>query len=221
MNSSAGTIVADVERRQVLVRAADQSVLSSAGVDSHGDLDDVRSWAAAVEEIAVSVQSTMPTLSSVVVRASEVGLVCVGADGAAVHPVVWAHDDRSAPDAAWCRKKHDDTWWDAEVGATPESRHLVTKLSWLHRSAPEAWERSRFFCSLEDYLRWSMVSSGVPESFVTRPNVAAAFGLWGHGGYRAAVLSLIDAERNWTGVLPELGVEGSQLGRWHQVDVRL
>lgn len=219
MNPSPGTIVADVDLAEVSVRAADQRVLMSVRVDSA--IDDVRAWAAAIEEIAVAARSVTSVLSSVVVRASDVGLVCVDAHGAVVYPVVWAHDDRSAPDAAWCRKKHENSWWESEVGAIPEHRHLVTKLSWLHRSAPDIWERTRFFCSLEDYLRWSLTSTGVPASFVTRPRVAAEFGLWGHGAYRTAVLSLIDAERNWSGVLPEVGVEGSLLGTWCGVDVRL
>lgn len=221
MSSSPGTIVADVELGEVLVCTADQSVLVAVPVDSHGPLEEAPTWVAAIGAIAACAPWEVPGLSSVVVRASEVGLVCVDAVGAVVHPVLWAHDDRSAPDAAWCRKKHDDAWWKAEVGVVPEFRHLVTKLSWLHRSAPEAWERSRFLCTFEDYLRWSLISAGVPESFTTRPGLAADFGLWGHGGYRAEVLALIDADRNWSGVLPDVGAEGSRLGTWNQVDVRL
>lgn len=221
MSPAPGTLVVDADHGRLLLRAADQSDLVSVPVDSHGAVDDARAWVAAIDEIAASERTAISGLSSVVVRASEVGLVCVGVDGTDVHPISWADDDRSAPDAAWCRKKHDDAWWESEVGMVPEYRNLVTKLSLVHRSAPDAWERARFFCSVEDYLRWHLVSTNAPGSFITRPKVAATFGLWRLGGYRAAVLSLIDADRNWSGVLPEVGIEGTVLGTWCQLDVRL
>lgn len=214
--SGHGVVTVDVDGGR-LILLVNGSAVVAVPVDSLGGPDDAGAWVAAADRMSAQVD----VLASVSVRASEVGLVAVDAAGTVVHPVLWAHDDRSAPDAAWCRKKHDDAWWEAEVGSVPEPRHLVTKLSWLHRSAPDAWDRSRFFCSLEDYLRWHLVSGGVPGTYVTRPSVAAAFGLWGHGEYRQSVLSLIDDARDWSGVLPEVAAEGTKVGTWHQVEVLL
>lgn len=214
-------ITADVDQGRLLLQVDGHADTLTVPVDTRGAIDDAPAWAAAIDEMIVRAPSAVPGLSSVVVRASEGGLVCIDAGGAVLYPVLWSHDDRSAPDAAWCRKKYDDAWWQAEVGLVPDFGHLVSKMSWLHRSEPDIWTRSRFLCSLEDYLRWHLVSSGAAGGFVTRPSVAASSGVWRIGAYREAVLSLIDAERNWLGVLPEVASEGSLLGSRQAVELRL
>lgn len=202
------TVILDVEESRVRLEDRNGSETAAVGFDSP---DDVDAWVAAVEGLGAEVTS------AVSIRATEVGFVCLDRERRAVHPVLWAHDDRSAPDAAWCRKKHDDDWWRSEVGVVPEARHLVTKLSWLHRSAPEIWDRIRFICSLEDHVRGALTAG--PS--VTRDHLVEEYGLWGHGEYRRGVLSLIDADREWSGVLPAVAPEGTVLGTWRGVDVLL
>lgn len=215
-----GVVILDAERGQVGLDTGNGTEIASVPVDRFGADDDVSAWTAAVEALEFG------AVSAVVVRATDIGLVCLDARGTSLHAVVWAGDDCSAPDAAWCRKKHDDAWWEAEVGLVPEAGHLVTKLSWLHRSAPEAWLHARILCSLEDHVRHHLVATGTVETariatVTTRPDVVARFGLWGNGSYSESVLSLIDAEKDWAGVLPAVGVEGAVLGTWRGVEVRL
>lgn len=202
------TLILDVEGRRVRLLDGNGNERATAGVD---DADDADTWVAAVEDLGTQVTS------AVAIRATDVGLVCLDIDCRVVHPVLWAGDDRSAPDAAWCRKKHDDEWWRSEIADVPEARHLVTKLSWLHRSAPDIWARTRFLGGLEDHLRGSLTRGPM----TTREDLVEEYGLWGHGEYRESVLTLIDAERQWSGVLPDVRAAGAVLGTWRGVDVVL
>lgn len=201
-------MILDLEGRQVRLVDGNGHESATAAID---DVDDADTWVAAVEGLGTQVTS------AVTIRATDVGLVCLDADRRVVHPVVWAHDDRSAPDATWCRKKYDDEWWRSEIAAVPEARHVVTKLSWLHRSAPDIWTRTCFMGSLEDHLRGALTRG----SMTTREDLVEEYGLWGHGEYRKSVLTLIDAERQWSGVLPDVRAAGAVLGTWRGVDVVL
>lgn len=202
------TVVLDVAGRRVRLLDRDGNETATEGIDT---VDDADAWVAAVERLGVHVKA------AVAIRATEVGLVCLGTERQVLHPVVWSHDDRSAPDATWCRKKYVDEWWRSEIGTVPEARHLVTKLSWLHRSEPDVWARTRFMGSLEDHLRGSLTSG----SMTTREDLVEEYGLWGRGEYRGGVLALIDTGREWSGVLPDVRATGTVLGAWRGVDVVL
>lgn len=202
------TVILDVAGRRVRLMDRDGNEMATEGIDT---VDDADAWVAAVEGLGAHVNA------AVAIRATDAGLVCLDADRRVVHPVVWAHDDRSAPDAAWCRKKYDDQWWRREIGTVPEARHLVTKLSWLHRSAPDIWARIRFMGSLEDHLRGSLTRGAM----TTRDDLVEEYGLWGQGEYRGSILALIDAEREWSGVLPDVRAVGTVLGAWRGVEVVL
>lgn len=202
------TVILDVAGQRVRLVGQDGDEKATEGIDT---VDDADAWVAAVERLGAHLHA------AVAIRATAVGLVCLDIDRRAVHPVVWAHDDRSAPDAAWCRKKYDDEWWRSEIGTVPETHHLVTKLSWLHRSDPDIWARTRFMGSLEDHLRGSLTRGPM----TTREDLVEEYGLWGQGEYRGSILALIDVDRQWSGVLPQVRAAGAVLGTWRGVEVVL
>ena len=158
-------------------------------------------------------------LSNITVTGSEGGLVVLGANGLPLRPIIWASDTSSIADAQWCLKKHDEQWWINEVGVIPDHAHLVTKLSWLHRSEPDLWQQVVHICSPADYIRWRLVSGSkdpVTEmgSIVTSSLDAERTAFWSskNGAYSQPVLKLIDSERDWSKCLPVVKPSGAIAG---------
>lgn len=158
-------------------------------------------------------------LSNITVTGSEGGLVVLSHAGTPLRPIIWASDTTSRADAQWCLKKHDEQWWINEVGVIPDHSHLVTKLSWLHRSEPDLWQQVVYICSPADYIRWRLVSRTQDQmsekgSIVTSPLDAERTALWSskNGAYSQPVLNLIDSERDWSKCLPTAKPIGAIVG---------
>ena len=176
-------------------------------VDSDHAEDYVAAVIAALEGIDFS------NLSNISIDGSEGGLVVLGHDGTPLRPIIWASDTTSEPDAQWCLKKCDEQWWAAEVGVIPDHSHTVTKLSWLHRSEPETWNKMCVACSPADYIRWRLVT-GLMGSMVASPHDAERTAMWSaqKNVYSQAVLALIDHERDWSKCLPTVKPAGAIVG---------
>ena len=152
-------------------------------------------------------------LSNITVSGSEGGLVVLSHDGTPLRPIIWASDTTSQADAQWCLKKHDEQWWTNEVGIVPSHLHTVTKLSWLHRSETENWQKMSFACSPADYIRWRLVTGSL-SSMVSSPQDAAQTAMWStkDNGFSQKVLALIDNDRNWSKCLPTVKATGAIVG---------
>jgi len=172
----------------------------------HAD-DYVAAVVAALEGIDFS------NLSNITVSGSEGGLVVLSHDGTPLRPIIWASDTTSQADAQWCLKKHDEQWWTNEVGIVPSHLHTVTKLSWLHRSETENWQKMSFACSPADYIRWRLVTGSL-SSMVSSPQDAAQTAMWStkDNGYSQEVLALIDNDRDWSKCLPTVKAAGAIVG---------
>ena len=172
----------------------------------HAD-DYVAAVVAALEGIDFS------NLSNITVSGSEGGLVVLSHDGTPLRPIIWASDTTSQADAQWCLKKHDEQWWTNEVGIVPSHLHTVTKLSWLHRSETENWQKMSFACSPADYIRWRLVTGSL-SSMMSSPQDAAQTAMWStkDNGYSQEVLALIDNDRNWSKCLPTVKATGAIVG---------
>ena len=172
----------------------------------HAD-DYVAAVVAALEGIDFS------NLSNITVSGSEGGLVVLSHDGTPLRPIIWASDTTSQADAQWCLKKQDEQWWTNEVGIVPSHLHTVTKLSWLHRSETENWQKMSFACSPADYIRWRLVTGSL-SSMVSSPQDAAQTAMWStkDNGYSQKVLALIDHDRDWSKCLPTVKATGAIVG---------
>ena len=172
----------------------------------HAD-DYVAAVVAALEGIDFS------NLSNITVSGSEGGLVVLSHDGTPLRPIIWASDTTSQADAQWCLKKQDEQWWTNEVGIVPSHLHTVTKLSWLHRSETENWQKMSFACSPADYIRWRLVTGSL-SSMVSSPQDAAQTAMWStkDNGYSQKVLALIDNDRDWSRCLPTVRATGAIVG---------
>ena len=181
----------------------------------HAD-DYVAAVVAALEGIDFS------NLSNITVSGSEGGLVVLSHDGTPLRPIIWASDTTSQADAQWCLKKHDEQWWTNEVGFVPSHLHTVTKLSWLHRSETENWQKMSFACSPADYIRWRLVTGSL-SSMVSSPQDAAQTAMWStkDNGYSQEVLALIDNDRDWSRCLPTVRATGAIVGSLYGTLVNL
>ncbi len=156
-------------------------------------------------------------IAAVSVAGQQHGMVAL--DGAAqpVHPAKLWNDTESAADAEWLIRQLGggefgrQAFVDA-VGLVPVAAFTITKLSWLHRSHPAAWNRMARVLLPHDYLTFRMTGR-----FTTDRGDASGTGYWSaaSGTYRDDLLALVDSERDWSDVVPEVLGAMAIAGEWN------
>ncbi len=135
-----------------------------------------------------------------------------------IRPAKLWNDTESAPDAAWLidqlaggRK----AWADA-CGSVPVASFTITKLSWLHRSEPEAWARLAHVLLPHDWLTHRLTGR-----LTTDRGDASGTGYWSAatGSYRFDLLAIVDADRDWSSVVPEVLGPHDTAGEWNGAPV--
>ena len=156
-------------------------------------------------------------VEAISVAGQQHGMVALDADDRPVHPAKLWNDTESAPDAGWLIEQlgSAEAWADA-VGSVPVAAFTATKLSWLHRSHPAAWERMARVVLPHDYLTHRLTGA-----YTTDRGDASGTGYWSPstGGYRWDVLAIIDAERDWSTVVPTVLGPLDVAGQWNDVAV--
>lgn len=207
---------------KVEVRDADTGALVAHGSAPHPATTPPRSeqdpaaWWAAFESAWAAAGS--PSVAALSVAGQQHGMVALDAGGAVVRPAKLWNDTESAPDAGWLLKQLPDraAGWAAACGSVPVAAFTVTKLSWLHRSEPEAWERLAHVVLPHDWLTYRLTGR-----LVTDRGDASGTGYWSaaEGGYRWDLLAVVDRDRDWSTVVPEVLGPRDQAGRWGDVAV--
>jgi xylulokinase len=166
--------------------------------------------------------------AAVAVGGQQHGMVVSDAAGAVLRPAKLWNDTESAPDAGWllaqlATRDADGTvvddgsaaWADA-VGSVPVAAFTVTKLSWLHRSHPDAWTRLTRVLLPHDYLTHRLTGA-----YTTDRGDASGTGYWSAstGEYRWDVLSIIDGGRDWSDSVPSVLGPLEVAGDWNGVTV--
>jgi hypothetical protein len=186
--------------------------------DVPGEVD-VGSWATAL--IGALDEVSTRTIRSMAISAPLHALVVLNEQRQSLRPVLTAGDQCSAPDAGWCRKKFEADRWSREIGAVPIAAHTVTKLSWLHRSEPDLWERIAHFVAPHDFV--SAALAGASAQLCTDVSTASGTGYWSvtERRYHPDVLSLIDSGRDWAPALPLVLDSPEVLGAYNGTGVAL
>ncbi len=181
---------------------------------------DPRSWSDAFDQAWQAALADLPTgarVEAISVAGQQHGMVALDADGEAVHPAKLWNDTESAPDAGWLVQQlgSAEAWADA-VGSVPVAAFTATKLSWLHRSHPEAWARMARVLLPHDYLTHRLTGA-----YTTDRGDASGTGYWSPttGEYRWDLLAVIDGERDWTDVVPTVLGPLDVAGQWNDVAV--
>lgn len=152
------------------------------------------------------------------VSSDQLGVLALDSEGIPIASTLWADDERSADDAAWCNKKHPAQWWLDRVGDVPRTHHGITKLSLLHRSDPDAWKRIRRICGVDDYLRWLLLAAPV-EDLVITTKTSTDMGWGSLSGPDLDVLALIDKDMSWEDVVPPVLPLGIVVGTSNGVEI--
>jgi xylulokinase len=159
-------------------------------------------------------------IAAISIAGQQHGMVALDDDDVPVHPAKLWNDTESAPDADWLIKQFGGgadraegrrAWADA-VGSVPVAAFTVTKLSWLHRSHPDAWARLARVLLPHDYLTFRLTGR-----YTTDRGDASGTGYWSPatGTYRDDVLALIDADRDWSSELPSVLGPMDTAGSWN------
>ncbi|MGZ8735171.1 MAG: FGGY family carbohydrate kinase, partial [Acidimicrobiia bacterium] len=138
---------------------------------------------------------------AVSVAAQQHGLVVVDPNGSVIRPAKLWNDTESAPDAGWLRSQLDGgaAAWAEACGSVPLAAFTITKLSWLHRSEPEAFARIARVGLPHDWLAWRLTGE-----WTTDRGDASGTGYWSpaENRWRTDLLDIVDAETDWAAALP-------------------
>lgn len=177
-------------------------------------------WWAAFEHAWSSAVAALPggeRIDAVSIAGQQHGMVALDAAGEPVHPAKLWNDTESAPDAGWLigQLGGAGAWADA-VGSVPVAAFTATKLSWLHRSRPAAWDRLARVLLPHDHLTHRLTGR-----FTTDRGDASGTGYWSPatGEYRWDILAIIDAERDWSDAVPLVLDPLEVAGEWNGVTV--
>jgi xylulokinase len=155
-----------------------------------------RALHAAIEAVDTS------AVAAVAVAGQQHGLVVLDASGEVVRPAKLWNDTESAPDAQWLIEQlgGPDAWAEA-CGSVPVAALTISKLSWLHRSEPDAWTRLARVGLPHDWLTYQLCGR-----FVTDRGDASGTGYFdpAKDQYRDDLLAIVDRELDWSTRVPEV-----------------
>ena len=137
---------------------------------------DPAAWWAAFE--SAWQQAGDPAVAAISVAGQQHGMVVLDERDEVVRPAKLWNDTESAPDAAWLVEQLPGgrkAWADA-CGSVPVASFTITKLSWLHRSEPDAWQRLARVVLPHDWLTFRLTGR-----FVTDRGDASGTGYWSGG----------------------------------------
>jgi xylulokinase len=141
-------------------------------------------------------------VAAVAVAGQQHGMVVIDADDHVIRPAKLWNDTESAPDAQWLiDAAGGEAAWAAACGSVPVAAFTITKLSWLHRSEPEAWARVARVGLPHDWLTWTLTGA-----FVTDRGDASGTGYFSaaHNEYALDLLTIVDSEVDWIARLPRV-----------------
>lgn len=192
---------------KVELRDADTGVLLASGKASHPPTTPPRSeqppssWWAAFESANSAVEGTW--IDALSVAGQQHGLVVLDHAGAVLRPAKLWNDTESAADAEWLLGRLDRgaDGWAAACGSVPVAAFTITKLSWLHRTAPDTFDRVAHVLLPHDWLTWRLTGE-----FVTDRGDASGTGYWSPatGSYRHDLLAIVDGDKDWPSAVPQV-----------------
>ena len=140
-------------------------------------------------------------------------MVVLDSERHVVRPAKLWNDTESAPDAGWLVKNVPGgaSALAAATGSVPVAAFTVTKLSWLHRGEPEAWKRLAHVLLPHDWLTMKLTGA-----LTTDRGDASGTGYFDPSAnrYVDSVLTTVDAERDWSTVLPRVLGPTEVAGEW-------
>ncbi|MGC9359578.1 MAG: FGGY-family carbohydrate kinase, partial [Anaerolineae bacterium] len=136
--------------------------------------------------------------------------VPLDAQGKPTHPIIAWYDDRTAPLVPWWQSRVDPQAIFATTGLVLGHTYTLLKLQWLFQQAPDAWERTRRWLSVSDYLGYRLTGEqAIGYSLASRTMALDLHTLsWSDDLLAAAGVP--------NALLPDLAPEGTLLGKVHR-----
>ena len=195
---------------KVEVRDADTGALVAEARAPHPPTTPPRSeqdpyaWWEAFERAVAQVSDgvDLGEVGAIAVAGQQHGMVVLDGHGDVIRPAKLWNDTESAADARWLigRLGGPAAWADA-CGTVPVAALTITKLSWLHRSEPDAWARLARVCLPHDWLTYRLTGE-----LTTDRGDASGTGYWSpaEGRYRLDLLAVVDGDVDWLPCLPRV-----------------
>ncbi len=191
---------------KVEIRDADTGVLAGSGRAAHPGTSpprseqDPESWRQAL--VDARHQAGAPAVVAMAIAAQQHGLVALDCDGRVIRPAKLWNDTESAPDAQWLVEQLGGPEpWVKACGSVPVASFTISKLSWLHRTEPETFDRLARVLLPHDWL-----TSRMSGRFTTDRGDASGTGYWSpsEGRWRPDLLDVVDDTKDWDECLPEV-----------------
>ncbi len=193
---------------KVELRDADDGALLAVGRAAHPPTSpprseqDPQSWWDALQDALDDARVSLDDADAVAVGAQQHGLVTLDAGGTPIRPAKLWNDTESAADAGWLITQlgSAQAWADA-CGSVPVAAFTITKLSWLHRSEPDAWARLARVGLPHDWLTWKLTGE-----WVTDRGDASGTGYWSpeHDDWALDLLRIVSGDLDWNAMLPRV-----------------
>jgi xylulokinase len=133
------------------------------------------------------------------VAAQQHGLVVLDDGGEVIRPAKLWNDTESAVDSRGLLDRLPPAAWAEACGSVPVAAFTVTKLAWLRRTEPRAFDRLAHVLLPHDWLTWRLTGASVTDR-----GDASGTGYWSPADdrYRTDLLELVDDRGDWLSRLP-------------------
>jgi xylulokinase len=138
---------------------------------------------------------------SLAVAGQQHGLVVLDGESKVLRPAKLWNDTQSAPDASELLEKLPAAKWVEACGSLPVAAFTISKLAWLKRNEPSTFEQVAHILLPHDWLNYMLTGN-----YVTDRGDASGTGYWSpkENNYRLDLLALVDENRQWQSLLPEV-----------------
>ena len=169
-------------------------------------------WWAAFEQAWSAAGS--PPVAAIGVGGQQHGMVALDDADRPIHPAKLWNDTESSDDASQLVDALGGgaADWVEAVGSVPVAAFTITKLAWLRRTRPDVWPRLRRVLLPHDELTRRLTGR-----YTTDRGDASGTGYWSPatGDYRFDLLALVDDERDWSPVVPDVLGPMDAAGEWN------
>jgi xylulokinase len=151
--------------------------------------------------------------AALAVAAQQHGMVVLDEAGDVLRPAKLWNDTESASDAKELLGllPGGAAEWASACGSVPLASFTISKLKWLHRCEPERLRRTAAVVLPHDWLNFRLTGQRTTDR-----GDASGTGYWSPAEerYRYDLLELVDRERNWASMLPEVLAPDAIAGEW-------
>lgn len=169
-------------------------------------------WAATVIAFAQAREAAGVAADDIVaisIAAQCHGLVPLDARGMVIRPAKLWNDTTAASEITALTAQIGRDAWTDRIGTLPPPSFTIGKLAWLKAHEPDNFAALATVLLPHDYLTWRLTGRAVTDR-----SDASGTGYYGapEGRYINEFLELIDADKNWAAMLPEVLGPSEQAG---------